>query len=122
MPDGFRSQQRFHDSDTGPVGDTANGRHTQPPPEWTAVTPPTGFPQPAPPTWAPPATPPTSDDLTTAQLLRPLKAPPSRGWRKWLYLASFKTINVGESTRATQHNDLVAQANRPLQRPPRCCR
>ncbi len=120
MPDGFdtggfRSQQRFNDSDTGPVRGTANGRHTQPPPEWTAVTPPTGFPQPAPPTWEPPPAPPTSDDLTTAQLLRPMKPPPSGGWRKWLYLASFKTINLGDSARATHHNNLLAQANRPLQ-------
>lgn len=120
MPDGFdtggfRSQQRFTESDTGPVRGTSNGRHVQPPPEWTAATPPTGFPQPAPPTWAPPPAPPTSNDLTTEQLLRPIKPPPSTGWRKWLYLASFKTINVGESPRVAHRNDLLAQANRPLQ-------
>jgi len=112
---GFRSQQRFNDSDAGPEGDTANGRHLHPPPEWTAVTPPTGFPQPAPPTWAPPPAPPSSNDLTTAQLLRPVKPPPSGGWRKWLYLLSFKTINVRESQRAAHRKDLVGQANRPLQ-------
>jgi MinD-like ATPase involved in chromosome partitioning or flagellar assembly len=112
---GFRSQQRFHDSNAGAVRGTANGRHRHPPPEWTAATPPTGFPQPAPPTWAPPPEPPTSNDLTTAQLLRPTKPPPSGGWRKWLYLVSFKTLNVGESQRVTQRNNLVAQANRPLQ-------
>jgi MinD-like ATPase involved in chromosome partitioning or flagellar assembly len=112
---GFRSQQRFTESDTGPVRGTSNGRHVQPPPEWTAATPPTGFPQPAPPTWAPPPAPPTSNDLTTEQLLRPIKPPPSTGWRKWLYLASFKTINVGESPRVAHRNDLLAQANRPLQ-------
>lgn len=120
MPDGFdtggfRSQQRFTDSDTGPVRGAANGRHVQPPPEWTAVTPATGFPQPAPPTWAPPPAPPTSDDLSTDQLLRPMKPPPSTGWRKWLYLASFKTINVGESPRIAHRNNLVGQAKRPLQ-------
>ncbi len=120
MPDGFdtggfRSQQRFNDSDTGPVRGAANGRHTPPPPEWTAATPPTGFPQPAPPTWAPPPAPPTSNDLTTAQLLRPMRPPPSAGWRKWLYLASFKTVNVGDSPRVAHHNNLLAQANRPLQ-------
>jgi MinD-like ATPase involved in chromosome partitioning or flagellar assembly len=112
---GFRAQQRFSDSDTGPVRGAANGRHTPPPPEWTAVTPPTGFPHPAPPTWAPPPAPPTSNDLTTAQLLRPMRPPPSAGWRKWLYLASFKTVNVGDSPRVAQHNNLLAQANRPLQ-------
>jgi MinD-like ATPase involved in chromosome partitioning or flagellar assembly len=112
---GFRAQQRFSDSDTGPVRGAANGRHTPPPPEWTAMTPPTGFPHPAPPTWAPPPAPPTSNDLTNAQLLRPMRPPPSAGWRKWLYLASFKTINVGDSPRVAHHNNLLAQANRPLQ-------
>jgi MinD-like ATPase involved in chromosome partitioning or flagellar assembly len=112
---GFRSQQRFTDSDTGPVRGVANGRHTPPPAEWTAATPPTGFPQPAPPTWAPPPAPPTADDLTNAQLLRPMKPPPSAGWRKWLYLASFRTVNLGDSPRVTHHNNLLAQANRPLQ-------
>ena len=120
MPDGFdtggfRAQQRFSDSDTGPVRGAANGRHTPPPPEWTTATPPTGFPQPGPPTWAPPPAPPTSNDLTTAQLLRPMRPPPSAGWRKWLYLASFKTVNVGDSPRVAHHNNLLAQANRPLQ-------
>ncbi len=120
MPDGFdtggfRSQQRFNDSDTGPVRGAANGRHAPPPPEWGASTPPTGFPQPAPMAWAPPPPPPTSNDLTNAELLRPMRPPPSAGWRKWLYLASFKTVNVGESPRVAHHNNLVAQANRPLQ-------
>jgi MinD-like ATPase involved in chromosome partitioning or flagellar assembly len=112
---GFRSQQRFNDSNTGVEQGAANGRHFHPPPEWTAVTPPTGFPQPAPPTWAPPPEPPTSNDLTSAQLLRPMKPPPSGGWRKWLYLVSFKTINLGESERVVHRNNLVAHANRPLQ-------
>jgi MinD-like ATPase involved in chromosome partitioning or flagellar assembly len=111
---GFRSQQRFNDSDTGPVLGAANGRHAPPPPEWGASTPPTGFPRPAPTAWAPPPPPPTSNDLTNAELLRPMRPPPSAGWRKWLYLASFKTVNVGESPRIAHHNNLVAQANRPL--------
>jgi MinD-like ATPase involved in chromosome partitioning or flagellar assembly len=112
---GFRSQQRFTDSDTGPVRGAANGRHTQRPPERTAATPPTGFAQPAPPIWAPPPPPPTSNDLTNAQLLRPMRPPPAAGWRKWLYVASFGTVNVGDSPRVAHHNNLVAQANRPLQ-------
>jgi len=44
-----------------------------------------------------------------------VKPPPSGGWRKWLYLLSFKTINVRESQRAAHRKDLVGQANRPLQ-------
>jgi len=112
---GFRAQQRFNEPATGPVHPSSNGRHSQPPPEWTAVTPPTGFPQPAPPTWQPPPPPPTSNDLTTADLLHQTTSPPSGGWRKWLYLASFKTVNLGESPKTAHRNNLVAQANRPLQ-------
>jgi MinD-like ATPase involved in chromosome partitioning or flagellar assembly len=112
---GFRSEQRFNDSDTGPVVSAANGRHTLAPAEWTSLGPPTGFDEPGPPTWAPPPAPPTSNDLTAAELLRPKRPPPSSGWRKWLYLASFKTINVGDSPRVAHHNNLLAQANRPLQ-------
>ena len=120
MPDGFdtggfRAQQRFNEPTTGPVRPVTNGRHSQPPPEWTAVTPATGFPQPAPPTWQPPPAPPTSDDLTTAELLHQLKPPPSGGWRKWLYLASAKTVNLGEGPKNAHRNNLLAQANRPLQ-------
>ena len=119
MPDGFdtagfRSQQRFNDSNAGPERGTANGRHLHPPPEWTAGTTPTNLPQPGPPAWAPPPAPPTSNDLTTAQLLRPVKPPPPGGWRKWLYLVSFKTINVGEGHGAAHRKNLVTHANRPL--------
>jgi MinD-like ATPase involved in chromosome partitioning or flagellar assembly len=112
---GFRSEQRFNDSDTGPVVSAANGRHTMPPAEWTSLGPPTDFDQPGPPTWAPPPAPPTSNDLTNAELLGPMRPPPSSGWRKWLYLASFKSINVGDSPLVAHHNNLLAQANRPLQ-------
>jgi len=112
---GFRAQQRFHDP-------TVGGRHAeQVPPEWAAPTPPTGLPtgfaQSAGAPWPPPPPPepPTSNDLSTATLLRPVPPPPSAGWRKWLYLASFKLINVGESPKVTNHNSLVARVNRPLQ-------
>src|ERR1700738_1683072 len=47
-------------------------------------------------------------------LLRSVKPPPSEGWRRLLYLASGRLINVGESPRAARHHDLVAQINRPL--------
>jgi len=62
----------------------------------------------------PQSAPPTSEDLTATAVLRPTKPPPSSGWRKWLYLASFKRINVGESPRATHRNNLLAQVNQPL--------
>ena len=121
MPDGFdtggfRAQQRYNDPPPPPnqaPQTAANGRHTQPPPEWTAATPPLGFPQQTP--WPPPASPPTSKDLSTATLLRQVQPPPSSGWRRWLYLGSFKLINVGESPRVRHHNNLLAQVNQPLQ-------
>nr|WP_245835824.1 MinD/ParA family protein [Mycobacterium rhizamassiliense] len=53
-------------------------------------------------------------ELSTGMLLRPIKPPPSEGWRRLLYLASGRLINLGESPRAARHNDLVAQVNRPL--------
>ncbi len=132
---GFREQQRsterigVHErADGGPeldnVGitpgtqlrsdrDTSTGRHAGPlPPAWTAPTPPTGFPQPV--NQQPIEPPPTSEDLSAAAVLHPTKPPPSSGWRKWLYLASFKLINVGEGPRAARRNTLLAQVNQPL--------
>jgi len=53
-------------------------------------------------------------ELSTSMLLRPVKPPPSEGWRRLLYVASGQLINVGESPRAARYNDLVAQVNRPL--------
>ena len=102
-----------------------------PEPDWVDATPPIGIPLdpiPAasayykqyvndvpPPSYRPsvPQTP--YPDLSTSALLRQLKPPPSSGWRRLLYLASGKLINVGESPRAIEHNNLVAQVNRPLQ-------
>jgi MinD-like ATPase involved in chromosome partitioning or flagellar assembly len=101
---------------------TYTGRHAKPPlPEWTAATPPTGSPQPVyqqpvhpEPLDSQDAPPPTSEDISAAQVLHRTKPPPSSGWRKWLHLASFKLINVGESTRGAHHNSLAARVNRPL--------
>jgi MinD-like ATPase involved in chromosome partitioning or flagellar assembly len=94
---GFRSQQRF----TDPANDES------PPPEWTDPTPPTGIP-------AVPHTP-GYPELSTAALLRQAKKPPSDGWRRLLYLASGKLINLGDSPKATHRNDLLSQVHRPLQ-------
>jgi MinD-like ATPase involved in chromosome partitioning or flagellar assembly len=115
---GFRAQQRFNDAPEAPAPPSApeasaNGRHSPPPPEWTANTPPLGFPKPT--VFPPPAPPPSSRDLSTSALLRQVQPPPSEGWRKWLYLASFKLINVGESPRVTHHNNLLRQVNQPMQ-------
>ncbi|WP_165605629.1 MinD/ParA family ATP-binding protein [Mycobacterium kubicae] len=53
-------------------------------------------------------------ELSTTMLLRPVKPPPSEGWRRLLYVLSGQLINVGEGPRATRYNNLVAQVNRPL--------
>jgi MinD-like ATPase involved in chromosome partitioning or flagellar assembly len=47
-------------------------------------------------------------------LLRPVKPPPSEGWRRLLYVLSGRLINLGESPRAARYNNLVAQVNQPL--------
>ena len=97
---GFRSQQRF----TDPATDDA------PPPEWTDPTPPTGIP-----ITKQEVMPEPYPELSTAALLRQNKRPPSSGWRKWLFLASGKTINLGEGPKALHHKNLLAQVNRPMQ-------
>ncbi len=95
------------------------------PQDWTAPTPPTGLPViPTPtPSAAPPPPavlpPPAEDpapylDLSTVALLGQRKRAPSKGWRKWLYLGSFKLINVGESPKILHRDALIAQAQRPL--------
>jgi MinD-like ATPase involved in chromosome partitioning or flagellar assembly len=53
-------------------------------------------------------------ELSTSMLLRPIKPPPSEGWRRLLYVLSGQLINVGESPRAARYNDLLARVNRPL--------
>lgn len=54
-------------------------------------------------------------DLSTSTLLRQVKPPPSAGWRRALYNLSGHLINVGESSATIRHNNLVTQANKPLQ-------
>jgi MinD-like ATPase involved in chromosome partitioning or flagellar assembly len=53
-------------------------------------------------------------ELSTGMLLRPVKPPPSEGWRRLLYVLSGQLINLGESPRAALYNNLVARVNRPL--------
>ncbi len=101
---GFRAQQRFTDPAASP------------PPDWTAPTPPNGLPRSVAPDRS--ATryddPPPYLDLSTVALLGQAKRPPSQGWRKWVYLGTFKLINVGESPKVIRRNSLVAQVQRPL--------
>ena len=53
-------------------------------------------------------------DLSTVALLGRRKPAPSEGWRKWLYLASFKLINVGEGPKAIHRNTLISEVQSPL--------
>jgi MinD-like ATPase involved in chromosome partitioning or flagellar assembly len=132
---GFRSQQRFTYPASAPDGSI--------PPEWNAVTPPNGTPlsyrpprhaaKPATPKPAGPkhaetksakanpgrpmpveSKPSEPADLSTAALLRQPAPQPSAGWRKWLYLASFKLINIGESRKVIERNNLLARVKHPL--------
>ena len=108
------------------------------PVSWDASTPPTGMPvldrgypppaalpaaPPAVPVGAPlaapalrPVVPPTPyPDLDTDALLGRPSPVPSSGWRRWVYLASGKLINLGESPRDAHTRNLVAHVNQPLQ-------
>lgn len=117
-PTGFRAQQRFVDPSAA--------SHSAPPPEWTAPAPPNGLPVDAQPVIAPPvpfvphapvpqAIPPTPYlDLSTVALLGQPRPAPSAGWRKWLYLATFKKLNVGESPKVLHPNSLINQVQQPL--------
>ncbi|WP_240761022.1 MinD/ParA family protein [Mycolicibacterium sp. CR10] len=114
---GFRSQQRFVDP--------AATKEVVPA-EWTAPTPPEGFPPVVAalpsaaavpePTPREPGTPDPAPylDLSTVALLGKANRAPSGGWRKALYWASAKLINLGESPKAIRHDTLVAQVQRPL--------
>ncbi|CAN5864119.1 MinD/ParA family protein [soil metagenome] len=106
---GFRSEQRFTDP---------TGIPSVPPPEWTALTPPNGMraldPHSPPPTYRPTVPQTRYPDLDTGALLRPVKPPPSDGWRRMLYVLSGKLINLGESPRANHRNSLVAHVDQPL--------
>jgi MinD-like ATPase involved in chromosome partitioning or flagellar assembly len=102
---GFRAQQRFSD----PAESL--------PAEWTAPTPPNGLPllsYASHPLAAQHDDPPPYLDLSTVALLGQPKLAPSQGWRKWLYLATFKLLNVGESAKVNHHNSLVDHVQRPL--------
>ncbi len=101
---GFRAQRRF----TDPAESV--------PAERTAPTPPKGLPRSyaSHPLASQQNDPPPYQDLSTVALLGQPKRAPSQGWRKWLYLATFKLLNVGESPKVNHHNSLVDHVQRPL--------
>ena len=129
---GFRTERRVPGSERRPAAAPGPAPAGMPPWESTPVTgvprvDPTAYgayyngPAEAPPTESPaapyrpehlPHTP--YPELSTGMLLRPVKPPPSEGWRRLIYDLSGHLINLGESPRAARHNNLVARVNRPL--------
>ncbi|UUO04199.1 MinD/ParA family protein [Mycolicibacterium novocastrense] len=101
-PGGFRAQSRFSD----PAAD--------PPPEWTASTPPRGLPVLAPPSDIADPDPAPYLDLSTVALLGQPERAPSEGWRKWLYYASFRLVNLGDGPKVRRRQALTAEIQRPL--------
>lgn len=136
---GFRGQQRFSDPAQAGVSHPLPAEWTAPTPPHgiPVITPQQATPTPTPATTPaqglPPLPPaplaPSSltaqqpppdfatpyEDLSTAALLGARKPPPSAGWRRWLYLASAKQINVGESPKVTHRQSLVSEVSQPLQ-------
>lgn len=54
------------------------------------------------------------DDLKASDMVRNRTIPSSRGWRKWLYKASFHGINVGESPDEIEVRKLLTTIKAPL--------
>ncbi|MGH3795563.1 MAG: MinD/ParA family ATP-binding protein [Pseudonocardiaceae bacterium] len=73
---------------------------------------PPGHQEPRAPTGGQPS--PSSHDLSSAQLLRQSKRAPQSGWRRAVFVASGRTVNVGESPADVQRRELIARINQPL--------
>ncbi|GAB2656707.1 MinD/ParA family protein [Saccharopolyspora gloriosae] len=58
---------------------------------------------------------PFGKDLASSQLLRQTKRAPQSGWRKALYVASGRSINLGESASDLRRRELIGRINQPLQ-------
>lgn len=58
---------------------------------------------------------PSVEDLSSARLLRQTRRSPRSGWRKALYVASGRTVNLGESPDDVHRRELIARINQPLQ-------
>jgi len=53
-------------------------------------------------------------ELSSKQLIKQSKRPPQSGWRRVVYLASGKLINLGESPADLRRRELIARINQPL--------
>ncbi|QUH05276.1 AAA family ATPase [Saccharopolyspora erythraea] len=56
-----------------------------------------------------------AQDLSSAQLLRQSKRPPQSGWRKAVYVATGRSVNLGESSSDLHRRELISRINQPLQ-------
>lgn len=57
----------------------------------------------------------SSQDLSSAQLLRQARRPPTSGWRRAVFLATRGALNLGESPVDVHRRELIARINQPLQ-------
>lgn len=53
-------------------------------------------------------------DLSSARLIRPAKRVPQSGWRKAVYVATGRLVNMGESPADARRRELIARINQPL--------
>jgi MinD-like ATPase involved in chromosome partitioning or flagellar assembly len=53
-------------------------------------------------------------DLSSAQLLKNNRRAPQSGWRKAVYVASGRTVNLGESSADLRRRELITRINQPL--------
>ena len=54
------------------------------------------------------------EQLRPSELIESKKIPPSRGWRRWVYVATFKGINLGESPDERRVRELTELIDSPL--------
>lgn len=76
-----------------------------------------GYPYPQQQPYPPPQQPaghPVPHDLASSRLIKQDKKTPQSGWRKALYVASGRTINMGESAEDVHRRELIARVSQPL--------
>ena len=56
----------------------------------------------------------TVHDLSSSQLLKAGKRVPQTGWRRAVYVASGRTLNLGESAEDVHRRELITRINQPL--------
>jgi MinD-like ATPase involved in chromosome partitioning or flagellar assembly len=54
------------------------------------------------------------DSIRSSELVHPRRIPPGRGWRKVVYIASFKLVNLGQSPDQRYQGELETKIRSPL--------